>query len=413
MGCLVSVCDHVFDGLDITSTQHNETHGQTNSLAVECRVLEQDVPEFLEDTNITSCHSCNSQTKSTTVLQDLIFRIVKLGLKVLESTSTVVGMDQTIGIQSTTLTVNGATAQPTRSREGGSRREFGPVHSLAKPVEVVTEELVVRSTLVHEGIAECDGTVENRAAAFETVADLCQNAEVEVEGDLVGICQGGTIAVLDQGLQHARRFLVRVEVDDALGNGKIVGVGDLVNGPGGSILYLGLGAGSILAGALDDIAENLEIPGLDGNANHLSVTALLETALEKALDDSLQSGLGSLVGEVGNGARTPVLSNRLEGGAENGVIDGIAREKRLGRKCRLGEGCRSRKLRKLSALGRLGARVLRGGRSNVLVDALGDDGLLEFAVRIKLEQVACSKGKHHAIVVGLEMVVDLGKNQGG
>jgi hypothetical protein len=56
------------------------------------------------------------------MLQDLIFSVVELGLEVLESTSTMVSMDQTIGIQSTTLTINGAAAQPTGSREVGFQK---------------------------------------------------------------------------------------------------------------------------------------------------------------------------------------------------------------------------------------------------------------------------------------------------
>ena len=47
------------------------------------------------------------------------------------------------------------------------------------------------------------------------------------------------------------------------------------------------------------------------------------------------------------------------------------------------------------------------GIGNVLVDALGDDGLLKFATAVELEKVAGAEGKSHRLVVLLEVVVDL------
>ena len=55
------------------------------------------------------------------------------------------------------------------------------------------------------------------------------------------------------------------------------------------------------------------------------------------------------------------------------------------------------------------------GRRNgdVLVDALRDDCLLELSGGIKLEEGTGRQGKGHALVVGLEVEVDLGENKGG
>lgn len=50
---------------------------------------------------------------------------------------------------------------------------------------------------------------------------------------------------------------------------------------------------------------------------------------------------------------------------------------------------------------------------DVLIDALGDDSLLELARGVELKEVASSKRKGHAVIVGLEMVIDLGEHEGG
>ena len=49
---------------------------------------------------------------------------------------------------------------------------------------------------------------------------------------------------------------------------------------------------------------------------------------------------------------------------------------------------------------------------DVLVDALRDDGLLELARRIQLEERTGGKRKRHAFVVCLQVVVDLREDKG-
>ena len=120
-----------------------------------------------------------------------------------------------------------------------------------------------------------------------------------------------------------------------------------------------------------------------------------------------------------------MLGQRLEGGIENGVVDGRAGEKRLGREGRLRKGRRrghdgaigsvgegSCELRQVGVLGGLRLGVLGGGDGNILIDALGNDGLLELAGRVELEEVTGGEGVDHAIVVGLQVVIDLGQDEG-
>ncbi len=64
--------------------------------------------------------------------------------------------------------------------EGSSRRKLGPVDGLAQPLQVVTEELVVRRAGVHEGVAKGDGSVEDGVTSLQAVAHLVENAQVGV-----------------------------------------------------------------------------------------------------------------------------------------------------------------------------------------------------------------------------------------
>lgn len=48
-----------------------------------------------------------------------------------------------------------------------------------------------------------------------------------------------------------------------------------------------------------------------------------------------------------------------------------------------------------------------------MIDTFGDNGFFKLARAVELEQVAGGQGEEHALVVGLEMVVDLGEDQGG
>lgn len=57
--------------------------------------------------------------------------------------------------------------------------------------------------------------------------------------------------------------------------------------------------------------------------------------------------------------------------------------------------------------------MTEGGGGDVLIDALGNDGLLKLPGRVELEEVTSSQGEGHALVVGLEVVVDLGEDEGG
>ncbi len=50
---------------------------------------------------------------------------------------------------------------------------------------------------------------------------------------------------------------------------------------------------------------------------------------------------------------------------------------------------------------------------DVLVDTFGYNGLFELAGSIQFEEIASSQGEGHALVVGLQMIVDFGKDKGG
>lgn len=49
---------------------------------------------------------------------------------------------------------------------------------------------------------------------------------------------------------------------------------------------------------------------------------------------------------------------------------------------------------------------------NVLIDALGEDSLLELARSIEVEQGPGGQGKSHALIISLEMEINLGQNEG-
>lgn len=109
-----------------------------------------------------------------------------------------VGVNQTVCIEGTTLAENGpserrfpwqvrlqqfsalcqiATVNDTQRSGCG---EFRPVNCLSKPLEIVPEEFIVRRALVHEGVAEGDCGVEYRVSAFQTIPNFVQYAEVGV-----------------------------------------------------------------------------------------------------------------------------------------------------------------------------------------------------------------------------------------
>jgi hypothetical protein len=64
--------------------------------------------------------------------------------------------------------------------KSSSCRKLGPIHSLPKPFQIITEELIIRCSLIHKRIAKGDCRVKYRISPFKTVPNLVENAQIGV-----------------------------------------------------------------------------------------------------------------------------------------------------------------------------------------------------------------------------------------
>ena len=101
----LGVCHHVLYSLRRFRAQLDQAHGESCSFAGDCIVLIQVRLEMIVHVSAMRTHGCQTETKAAAVTDLFIATLFHLVQQVLGYLASMVGMDKTKGVKSTTLSI--------------------------------------------------------------------------------------------------------------------------------------------------------------------------------------------------------------------------------------------------------------------------------------------------------------------